>query len=166
MKRVPIYWDELHLIQYVNNFNKMKCNDLHKKLIFYLEADLPENELKQIDLHLSECTECSLFLEDMKKTLGIIETDKIQKTDPFFYTRLKARMENQPEVEAGFIRRPVFIRVLQPALFTILLLAGIYGGYKIGKTEASYKSASLESQEMIPYLDDMRSESIETFLME
>ena len=144
----------------------MNCNDLHKKLIFFLEAELPKEEMKEIQLHLNNCKDCSLFLEDMRKTLGIIETDKIQKVDPFFYTRLKARMENETEPQTDFARQPVLVRILQPALFTILLLAGIYGGYKIGGTTATYKSAALETQDMIPYLNEMKSEAIESFLME
>ena len=144
----------------------MNCNDLHKKLIFFIEAELPKEEMQKIQLHLNNCEECSLFLEDMKKTLGIIETDKIQKADPFFYTRLKARMENEIEPQTDFSKQPVLVRILQPALFTILLLAGIYGGYKIGGTEATYKSAAIETQDMIPYLDEMKSEALETFLME
>ncbi len=144
----------------------MKCNDLHKKLIFYLEAELPEEETKQIQQHLNECEECSLFLEDMKKTLGIIATDKIQKTDPFFHTRLKAKMEKQAKTGKIYREQPVLIRILQPALFVVLLLASIYGGYIIGGKEARVKSAALETKEMIPYLDEMKTESIETFLME
>lgn len=144
----------------------MKCRDLHNKLIFYLETDLPKEKMIQIQLHLNKCRECSLFLEDMKKTIEIIEADKIQQTDPFFYTRLKAKMENQTESQKKYIGQTFLIRVLQPSLFTLLLLGGIYAGYKLGADEATYKSASLESQEMIPYLDDMKSESVETFLME
>ncbi|MBN2636854.1 MAG: zf-HC2 domain-containing protein [Prolixibacteraceae bacterium] len=144
----------------------MNCNDLHKKLIFFIEAELPKEEMQKIQLHLNKCEECSLFLDDMKKTLGTIEADKIQTADPFFYTRLKARMENENEPQIGFNKQPILIRILQPALFTILLLAGIYGGYKIGGTEATYKSAAVETQDMIPYLDEMKSEVLETFLME
>ena len=144
----------------------MNCIDLHKKLIFFIEAELPKEEMQEIQLHLNDCKACSLFFEDMKKTLGTIEADKIQKADPFFYTRLKARMENEIELQTNFSKQPVLVRILQPALFTILLLAGIYGGYQIGGTEATYKSAAIETQDMIPYLDEMKSEALETFLME
>ena len=144
----------------------MNCNDLHKKLIFFLEAELPKKEMQEIQLHLNDCKECSLFLEDMKKTFGTIDTDKIQESNPFFYTRLKVRLENEAEPQIHFRRQPVLAKILQPVLFSVLLLAGIYGGYKIGGTETNYRSATFKTQEMIPYLNDMKSEAIETFLME
>jgi hypothetical protein len=142
----------------------MKCNDLHKKSIFFLEAELPPEEMRQIQLHLNECEKCSLYFENLKQVLGTIETDKIRSADPYFYTRLKARMENQEEKELS--GQSGLVRILQPALFTILFLASIYGGYKIGGTEATYKSATIETQNIIPYLNEMKSESIESFLME
>ena len=47
----------------------MKCEKLHKKLIFFLDGDLPEKEAQEINSHLNECTDCAAFAEDMKKTL-------------------------------------------------------------------------------------------------
>ena len=53
----------------------MKCEKLHKKLIFFLDGDLPEKEAQEINSHLNECTDCDAFAEDMKKTLGIIQEE-------------------------------------------------------------------------------------------
>ena len=43
----------------------MKCNKLYKKLIFYSEGGLPENEMEKVKIHLLECQECAVFFEDM-----------------------------------------------------------------------------------------------------
>ena len=141
----------------------MKCKAIHKKLIFFLENDLPENEREDIRLHLAECHECAAFAEDMRKTLNVIDRERKPEVNPFFYTRVKARLENQAVKDAV---TPLWARILQPAVFTLLLLAGIYTGIKIGQPANSVKESYYAEQEMFPYLYEMAAEPIETFLME
>ena len=151
------------LSKYIN----MKCKDLHNKLIFYLEGDLPEKEMEQLRIHLSECSECAQFAGEMQKTPGIVEAEKSPEVNPFFFTRLKAKMESQNESFESKAGHPFLVRVLQPALFSLLLLAGIYSGIKIGQKAENeiYVTTSLDEQ-VIPYLNEMEAEPIEAFLME
>jgi hypothetical protein len=63
--------------------------------------------------------------------------------------------------------RPVFARILQPVMFSILLVIGIYSGIKIGQpSPVKVYSTEMFEQDAIPYLNEMETESIETFLME
>lgn len=145
----------------------MKCKTLHKKLIFFLEGDLPEKEAREIKLHLNECADCAAFAEDMKKTLDIIQAEKSPEVNPFFYTRLKARMESEEVREKQQTGFPVWERILQPALFSLLLLAGVYTGIKIGQPANSELNQSIFAEtELVPFLNEMDAEPIETFLME
>ena len=145
----------------------MNCKAYRKQIIFYVEGDLPPQEMEVMKSHLAECTDCAAFAEEVKKTLGVVEAEKFPEVNPFFYTRLKARMETQAMEHARKERNPVMIRILQPAMFTILLLAGIYAGIKIGQPSGGELSASSYPQEqMIPYLNEMETEPIEGFLME
>mgnify|MGYP001074392682 CR=1 FL=1 len=142
----------------------MKCKDLHNKLIFYLEGDLPQNEMEQVKIHLGNCADCEAFAEEMDKTLGVLEAEKSPEINPFFYTRLKAKMELHSESKVG---NPLLVRVLQPALFSLLLLAGIYSGIKIGqKAEDQLYATNNADEQVIPYLNEMEAEPIEAFLME
>lgn len=145
----------------------MSCRTIHKKLIFFLEGDLSKPEAEAVSAHLAQCPECAAFFEDMKKTLHILQEEKSPDINPFFYTRLRARMENEAEEvtrPAGF---SLWERVLQPALFTMLLLAGIYAGMKIGHpANEGSNSVSYAETELIPYLNEMEAEPIESFLME
>ncbi|NCB09032.1 MAG: hypothetical protein EOM73_12815 [Bacteroidia bacterium] len=76
-------------------------------------------------------------------------------------------MENQAAIQPVFQQNRIWAKVLQPAFFTVLLLAGIYSGIKIGQpVTAKNSSATYSAQEMIPYLNEMKSETIEAFLME
>lgn len=145
----------------------MKCKTLHKKLIFFLEGDLSEKEAREIKLHLNECAGCAAFAEDMKKTLGIIQAEKSPEVNPFFYTRLKARMESEEVQEKQQIGFPVWERILQPALFSLLLLAGVYTGIKIGQPATTETDHNIFAEtELVPFLNEMEAEPIETFLME
>lgn len=145
----------------------MRCKTLHKKIIFFLDGELSAHEMEQMKVHLLECNECSAFAEDMKKTLGVLETEKSHEINPFFYTRLKAKIENRASAQNERFRRPVFARILQPAIFSILLIAGIYSGIKIGKpVSGEMNFVTYSNQEIIPYLNEMKTESIEAFLME
>ncbi|SHK01509.1 Putative zinc-finger [Tangfeifania diversioriginum] len=143
----------------------MQCKKLHKKLIFFLEGDLPGHEMEQVKQHLTECNECAAFASEMSKTLNVLQAEKSPEVNPFFYTRVKARLESQTEKPAQFMRNPFLARVLQPAFFSLLLLAGIYTGIKIGQpadTGASY----FQQEQVVPYLNEMEAEPIEAFLME
>jgi anti-sigma factor RsiW len=144
----------------------MKCKTVHSKLIFFLDEELPAKEMQAIQKHLAACSNCALFAKDMKKTLSILETEKTPEINPFFYTRVKAKMENQ-EVEEVLNRRPVLVRVLQPVAFSIILLIGIYAGIKLGTTGSGSKvNTVLAEQDMIPYWNELDAEPIESFLMQ
>ena len=118
-------------------------------------------------VHLSACTDCSDFAKEMRRTLGVLEAEKSPEVNPFFYTRLKAKMEQGAESSGKVSGRPALLRIIQPAMFSLLLLAGIFSGIKIGQEvqDQFYASTSAEEQ-VIPYLNEMDAEPIEAFLME
>jgi len=145
----------------------MKCKTLHKKIIFFLEGELPKEEMEQVKLHLSECNDCAAFAEEMKKTFAILQSEKSLAVNPFFYTRLKARIENRAAKQNEILKNPVWARILQPAFFSVLLIAGIYTGIKIGQPAVNKTELIVYSeQEMIPYLNEMENETIEGFLLQ
>lgn len=143
----------------------MNCKSLHKKLIFFVEGELPENEMKRIQEHLDVCPDCKAFATELKRTLGIIELEKNPEVNPFFYTRLKAKLETRDLTEKA-LWQPLIVKVLQPAFFIVLLLIGIYGGFKIGQPFEKPNSQIYSAQEAVPYLNEMNAEPIEAFLME
>lgn len=145
----------------------MKCSTLHKNIIFFLENELPVKEMEQMQKHFEVCPDCKAFATDLRKTLGIIEEEKLPAVNPFFYTRLKAKIEAQHENETISFWKPVMVKIIQPAFFTILLIAGIYGGYKIATpVQTNRFSTVYADNEIIPYLNEMQSEPLEDFLME
>jgi hypothetical protein len=145
----------------------MKCKTVHKNLIFFLEKELPVSEMSAVQQHLDTCSECALFASEMKKTLGILETEKIVDDNPYFYTRVKVKLENQVSKENVVFGRPVLLRVLQPVAFSILLILGVYGGIKMGDTGSTPKATNIiAEQDMIPYWNVLDAEPIENFLLQ
>lgn len=145
----------------------MNCNTLHTKIIFFTEGSLPSWEMEEIKIHLENCSDCTAFANEMKKTLAVIENEKMPQLNPFFYTRVKARLENQAENVVATRQTPVLVRILQPALFSLLLLAGIYTGVKIGQpAKVNSDIPVFAENEVVPYFNEMETEAIENFLME
>jgi anti-sigma factor RsiW len=145
----------------------MNCKTLHTKIIFFLEGELPASEMEEIKIHLENCSDCAAFANEMKKTLAVIENEKMPHLNPYFYTRVKAKLENQAENVALARQTPVLVRILQPAVFSLLLLAGIYSGIKIGQpAEINSDVPVFSENEVVPYFNEMETEAIENFLME
>lgn len=143
----------------------MKCKTIHKKLIFFLEAELPVQEMNDIKNHLENCQDCKAFTDYLQNTLDIIEEEKQIDLNPYFYTRVKAGLE-KAETADQLTSQTAIIKILQPVFFSILLLIGIYGGFRIAEPVNTASSQNLAEVEMIPYLNEMDNEPIEAFLME
>jgi hypothetical protein len=123
--------------------------------------------MDQISVHLAKCKECAAFAEDLKKTFGTIEKEKSSSINPFFYTRLKTRLDSQKNLRNFPVWKPILVKAIQPAFFSILLIIGIYAGFKIGTPyRVNLASADYTTEEIFPYLNEMQSEPIEEFLME
>ena len=141
----------------------MNCKRCHKKLILYLEESLHVTERQEIEQHLLECASCRRFADYLKETLATIESSRITKPDPFFYTRVKAKLEKQEE---SLHAKPVFARILQPAMFTLLLIAAVYAGLKIGDSALSSDKENYIVENLDPWMNELDAEPLETFLME
>ncbi|WP_163322387.1 anti-sigma factor family protein [Draconibacterium mangrovi] len=143
----------------------MKCKNVHNKLIFFLEKELPVSEMEQVQKHLDECSKCARFAAEMRNTLQILDNDKVNDENPFFYTRVKERLSKQAEEQPAV--RPVLVRILQPVAFSMLLLLGVYGGFMLGQApNANIAGSGFTEQEVIPYWNELEAEPIEAFLME
>lgn len=137
----------------------MKHKEIQQKLIFYLEQSLPDQELQEIELHLKACETCRFYFDELQKDLSLLEADRQQEASPYFYSRLKARMEKQ--VKPLPWRR----RVLQPAILSLVLIFSAILGLEIGSelTKPSGEQQQVE-QVLLPF-DGMQEEPIEQFLL-
>lgn len=144
----------------------MKCKDLHKLMVPFIEKRLTNKEHSEFENHISGCKECKDFLNEFQKTYSLIETEKILEPNPFFYAVLKAKMENKAIKHYGFSY--IFLsKIIQPAIFSLILIAGIYTGLKIGKDSYNISvQQKYDTKELSMYLNELNNEPIETFLMD
>jgi hypothetical protein len=139
----------------------MECKSIHKDLIFYLGNELPVGRSMEIQKHLENCNECSEFLSFLNAEMQIIQEEKNPEVSPFFYTRISGRLQEKVAYQIG----PAWVRLIQPAFFSLLLVFGIYGGFKIG-TSASTMGTNQPEIRSIQMMDDFGAEPIESFLLE
>src|SRR5690554_2798980 len=145
----------------------MNCESIHKKLIFFIEGDLPDNEMQVISKHLSQCPECSRYAEDFRRTFEVIDEEKRYEVSPYFYSKLKVKLEKQMKPIPETTLFSIWERFLQPALFSVLLLAGIYTGIITGRDAVKSTAYNIESPvEALPFLNEMDLEPLESFLIE
>lgn len=148
------------MVSYIKS-NKMKHESIHKDLIFYLDNELPEEKRTAIENHLEGCADCRSFLVFIKEEMQIIEKEKNPEASPYFFTRLYARLDERPE----FMPQGLWIRLAQPAFFSMLLIAGIYGGLRLG-SNASSGIINQEPASTIQLMNDFEAEPIESFLLD
>ncbi len=129
----------------------MKCSEVHKQLLQYLDKELPENQMKHIHQHLETCASCRSTYENTRKAWNALRNEEISH-QPFFYTRLKQRMENRKTRSApGFAG--VGRKILQPAIYFIILGLGIYIGVHLGQGMQTQNETASSAQQ-INYIED------------
>lgn len=139
----------------------MQHKRIHKDLIFFLGNELPERRKAAVEEHLSKCADCRNFLAFLKEELEILEKEKNPEVSPFFYTRLTGRLEEKTEHN----RQPGWLRLLEPAFFSLLLIAGVYAGIRMGNQASSFSSQQTEVVGL-QLMNDFEAEPIESFLLE
>ncbi len=148
------------MVSYIKS-NKMKNKCIHKDLIFYLDNELSVEKRTAVEKHLEECADCRSFLAFLKEGMQVIDKEKNQEASPYFYTRLSARLDEKTERQA----QSQWIRLAQPAFFSLMLIAGIYGGLKLGGNASSPK-VNQQATSSVQMLNDFAAEPIESFLLD
>ena len=148
------------MVSYIKS-NKMNHKSIHNDLIFYLDNELSVEKRTAVEKHLEECADCQSFLAFLQDGMQVIEKEKNPEVSPFFYTRLSARLEEKEESQV----QNQWVRLVQPALFSLLLVVGIYGGLKLGSNASSPKSDQHVTSS-IQMLNDFDAEPVESFLLD
>lgn len=144
------------------NETNMKCKAVHKDLIFYLDGALPVEKMQQVSRHLDECADCREFLVFLKESTDIILEERSAAVSPYFFTRLNARIGMQQNAR----NNNWLVQAVQPAFFTVLLIAGIYAGLKIGGMASADNKTPEPSSGMTQIVNDFQSEPIESYLLD
>ncbi len=79
--------------------------------------------------------------EEVQKTLDFIQKDRIIPEDPWFYSRLVARMENETDVVRTSSLFGTLALQLRPILAVMVILVGITGGIFLGHAISPFVSS-------------------------
>lgn len=106
----------------------MNCTEVEKLLWFYAEGTLPESSVPRVKEHLQQCSACSALHSELKNTLQLFEAEKQVTANPFLYTRVLQKLENQ-KPSSHYFSIPLIIRNL--ALSSLAIFAGILLGINL-----------------------------------
>ncbi|HSB74551.1 MAG TPA: hypothetical protein VLC12_02815 [Terriglobales bacterium] len=71
--------------------------------------------------HLRECTQCATQLQNLRRTLAVLEEWQTPEPSPYFDTRLQARLREEMAAPAagwlGWLRKPALAASLAALLF-------------------------------------------------
>ena len=146
----------------------MKCKNIHKDLIAYLDKDLPDWRYQEIAEHIQNCEKCRKSYESLKQKWELWDQKERIPYQPFYYTRLKQRMANQKQAE----HKPLMKKALQPALFSVLIILGLALGVFLGmgvtnppmqSQESGIENESIETYANSQYVNGMELETIEQY---
>ena len=140
---------------------KMKCREIHDMLIFYADNSIPEEKREAVELHLSQCRECSKFHEFLKDSLDYIDKEKSLESDPFLYSRILSEKSVSTVHSASRV-----ITILPRFAAAAVIAAAVAGGALLGRLYSSSPAdINILMSEDIELLDDIKQEPLESFLL-
>jgi len=104
----------------------MSCDKFEELLVLYLDKKLSPGKSRKIEQHLEKCKRCSGTLNELKKTIGLIETLPDAELPHGLVEKTIARIERveQPQGLKFSFRFPQ-MRVFVPVAASILFVIGI-----------------------------------------
>ena len=127
----------------------MTCNDVNSKLadLLFEPEQIDAMVDEKLQSHLEECGECRQQLQELRATMSLLDTWKAPEPNPYFLTRLNARLDEEREAApVGWPRswfeklraRVVYgsrlgLRPVAAMALTVMVLVG--GGAYLGLNE-------------------------------
>ncbi len=141
----------------------MNCLSVRNHLFSFHENRLSEEENYALAEHLKSCSDCLAISVGAKSMDELIRQKKSEQPNPFIHTRTIQRIESETGRSAAWYM-PVKNRILNPIMFSVLLLIGIGSGSFTG-WKIYYKTVS--NAEHQKELESIRSGlSIDDFIDE
>lgn len=86
----------------------MNCNKIRDLLSLYIDQMLDEDQVKEVEEHLSTCDSCRKELDEMKEILGLLNQAEMVPVPEAFNFRLKKALkeEKQNMINSGILEKP------------------------------------------------------------
>lgn len=134
----------------------MKCRTIDKKLVFFIENKLEENEAQMVAHHLGECASCASKAKYLQTFWTDLEFEKTVQPKPFFYTRVLARMHQPAETKMRWIFAPA-------SLVAVLALGLLVGNWF---AQSTVNASQTTEWSIAQLFDDTQIENVESILIE
>ena len=134
----------------IMNGMKQNCTGMESKLAESKLVDMlldPNSASAKVQAHVAECEVCEGELDELKKTMHLLDTWQAPEPSPYFMTRFEARLREECEAApAGWLARRIarlrngiaygsglHVRPLAAMALTVMLLIG--GGTYLDLTD-------------------------------
>ena len=153
----------------------MNCREIEKILPKYIEDKLSSEQNQEVLNHIDSCNNCSILHSKLIKILSLLKPTSDIQEQPFYYTRLKQKMENQKEIKVSFLHPALLKKLMQPAIYLVSLFLAVYIGILIGSGSSyqnKYSHVKEDDKDYIEifaeyqYMNDFEIETIENILIE
>jgi len=128
-----------------------------------------------MDKHLANCPDCMALYQKYAQTISYLNDKETLPEQPFYYTRLKQRMENKKEKTETVWSNGFVKKILQPVIYMASLILAVYIGILIGSGAGNSESRLAKNEALedeyieafaqYQYLNDFQIESIENVLV-
>ncbi|HOY31852.1 MAG TPA: hypothetical protein PKW80_08250 [Bacteroidales bacterium] len=106
----------------------MDCVRFKNSILNYYYGECDPVLTKELQDHLTGCEKCSIIFAQISGVLSSAETIKSEEPEPFYYTRLQAKIG---DYKTGHIRSHLFARLAQPLAAACLAALGVFIGIRI-----------------------------------
>ena len=127
----------------------MNCKEIDNNIWEYIEGTLDETKQKQYAEHIENCSHCVALERGIRASMLLIDDSKEVEADPFFFTRLEARMERETQTIT-----PRKTHTVRYAMAASIAFIGIIGGSLFGSYSAEKLSAGFADNTTIEQGDD------------
>jgi len=97
--------------------------------------------------HLNRCDNCKALYEKIKAGLFLIENDKISETNPFFYSRLAERLQQEESKKPSVIQLKTRQFYIQAAAYAAVVVFAIFLGIGLGADFSNNNDLVIEDPE-------------------
>lgn len=123
----------------------MKCKDIERLIIYSSEEDLSSEELSEIEHHVSECSRCVRFREDLGKIRLCLEemtilnppTELAKQTQLMCHAKMKTlpvhAKRNATQALLTRIPKPIWIALFSLVALTLIGTFSLVEDFKIGQ---------------------------------
>ncbi len=124
----------------------MKHKNIRKKLLRYIDAELPEKERAEIQSHLKHCAQCRKDIESLSGVWNLSQPIKRAQPSQFLWNKISTQLEDKRHTGQSIHKAALFIRQMaQPALTAAVIILGLFIGIKLGNRMST---AQLSSQQV------------------